>query len=290
MTDIQEIALAVSAFVLASAVFRWSGSPKHGASSDRTAESAAVLVAQFMFKEFHDFVMASTVALQDEYYESEMAVQKLSELDHAYPEPTTIQSSTPRSNEDSHFTYAGSSCGLTRSQYHELDHMFALNCKSSQIRQIQVQPSVARDHFSYAASVCEEDIVNEFDHSSIPARVPKAKVVYRSTARDHFSYTASAFEESTNVSEYDHSEIRAHVTCSARRAQSTASDHFSYAGSSFHEENTNELDHSLTRQREARSFHPRSTSADHFSYCGSCPDVETNQYDHFHYTQPLAAH
>jgi hypothetical protein len=158
------------------------------------------------------------VALQDEYYESEMVVQKISELD-----------------------------------------------------------SVAHDHFSY-------------DHSSIPARVPKAKVVSRSTARDHFSYTASAFEESINVSEYDHSEIRARVTRSARRAQSTASDHFSYAGSSFDEEYTNELDHSQIRQREACSFHPRSTSADHFSYCGSCPDVEINQYDHFHYTQPLAAH
>jgi hypothetical protein len=242
-----------------------------------------------MFKECHDFVMASTVALQDEYYESEMAVQKLSELDHAYPEPT-FQPSTPRSNEDDHFTYAGSSCGETRSQYHQLDHMFALNSKSGQVRQIQVQPSVAHDHFSYAASAFEEDIVNELDHSSIPARVPKAKAVSRSTARDHFSYAASAFEESINVSEYDHSEIRARVTRSARRAQSTASDHFSYVGSSFDEEYTNELDHSQIRQRQARSFHPRSSSADHFSYCGSCPDVETNQFDHFHYTQPLTAH
>jgi hypothetical protein len=289
MTDIQEIALAVSAFVLASAVFRWSGSPKHGASSDRTAESAAVLVAQFMFKECHDFVMASTVALQDQYYESEMAVQKLSELDHAYPEPI-IQSSTPLSNEDSHFSYAGSSCGATRAQYHELDHMFALNCKSGQVRQIQVQPSVARDHFSFAASACEEDIVNEFDHSRIPASVRKAKVVYRSTALGHFSYAASAFDERINVSEYDHSEIRARITRNDCRTHSTSSDHFSYAGSSFHEEYTNELDHSLFRQREARRFHPYSTSADHFSYCGSCPDVETNQYDHFHYTEPLAAH
>ncbi len=229
--------------------------------------------------------MASNVALQDEYYESEMAVQKLSELDHAYPEPT-FQPSTPRSNEDDdHFTYAGSSCGETRSQYHELDHMFALNRKSGQVRQIQVQPFAAYAHFSYAASAFEEDIVNEFDHSIIPAHVPKAKVVSRSTARDHFSYAASAFEESINVSEYDHSEIRLRgSTHGVRCAQSTASDHFSYAVSSFDEEYTTELDHSQIRQREARSFHPRSASADHFSYCGSCPDVETNQYDHFHYS------
>jgi len=268
-----------------------SSAPSSGPGSipSRYPQNKAILVAQFMFKECHDFVVASTVALQDEYYESEMVVQKLSELDHAYPQPTT-QPSTPRSNEEDHFTYAGSSCGATRSQYHELDHMFALSSKRGQVRQIQVQPSVAHDHFSYAASAFEEDNVNELDHSSIPARVPKANIVSRSTTRDHFSYAASAFEESSSANEYDHSEIPARVRRNPSRARSTASDHFSYAGSSFDEEFSNQLDHSQIRQREACSFHPRSTSDDHFSYCGSCPDDEINQYDHFHYTQPLSAH
>jgi hypothetical protein len=285
MSDIQEIALAASAFLLASAVFRWNGSPKHGA--DRTAESVAVIVAQFMFKECHDFIMANTEALQDEYYESEAAIQQLSELDHAYPEPT-VHPPASRSNEDDHFTYAGSSCGEALSQYDALDHMFELDRKRARVRQIHVQPSTSQDHFSYAATAFDEEDLNELHHSRIPSRVARAAVVPRSTANDHFSYAASSFEEDDS-NEYDHSNIEARVGRSCSRSHSTARDHFSYAASSFDEDDTNEYDHSQIRPREHREIYPHSTSTEHFSYIGSCPDVEVNEYDHFHYSQPLCA-
>lgn len=301
MSDIQELALAAAAFLLASSVFRWNSQNPKKAAAERNADTLMAIMTHFVFKECHAFVMASAQGLNDDYYESAEASQsqQLSELDHSYPEPTVQRSApVPRSTEDDHFSYAGSSYSEPAAQYSELDHMFELDRKRGAVR--TSPQSTSRDHFSYAATAVDSgDDANEFDHYEYAgdrrSETPRSSPSPQSTARDHFSFAGTSMEEVDGPSEYDHASIerRAAAPQTQCSSMSTACDHFSFSGSSMDEvDEPNELDHFDYGQCrvEQSSRGPQSTSRDHFSYAGSCYEADRrNEIDHFNYaSQPHA--
>jgi hypothetical protein len=208
MSDIQELALAAAAFLLASSVFRWNSQNPKKAAAERNADTLMAIMTDFVFKECHAFVMASAQGLNDDYYESAEASQsqQLSELDHSYPEPTVQRSApVPRSTEDDHFSYAGSSYSEPAAQYSELGHMFELDRKRGTVR--TSPQSTSRDHFSYAAAVVDSgDDANEFGHCEYAgdrrSETPRSSPSPQSTARDHFSFAGTSTEEVDGPSEY----------------------------------------------------------------------------------------